>query len=64
MLETKESKQMAPFLHNWLEEKILEVVDCFIGFIKSFEKKNTENNKRQLMIALVKTFQYYCQNCS
>ena len=33
MLETKESKQMAPFLHNWLE-----VVDCFIGFIKSFEK--------------------------
>ena len=38
MLETKESKQMAPFLHNWLEEKILEVVHCFIGFIKSFEK--------------------------
>ena len=38
MLETKVSKQMAPFLHIWLEEKILEVVDCSIGFIKSFEK--------------------------
>ena len=62
MLETKESKQMAPFLHNWLEEKILEVVDCFIGFIKSFEK--AQKTKIRLMIALVKTFQYYCQNCS
>ena len=26
--------------------------------------KSTENNKRRLMIAPVKTFQYYCQNCS
>ena len=62
MLETKESKQMAPFLHNWLEKNPWSC-RLFYWIYQEFWK-STENNKRRLMIAPVKTFQYYCQNCS